>query len=217
MNALWTLSGDSISNMGGGMGGNFGGLAGADAICQTIGAATGHGDRVWRAFLSATNDGAGSPVHAIDRVGAGPWHDANGRLVATGKAGLLSGNRPDGDDQSTSDLPDECGVPLSLLGDAHDIVTGSNQSGQLSNTDPESTCNDWTSSEGSVGGDGSFGGGLVRAGHSFPRSASSGLNWLSDHQLRGCGKGANLLQNGSGEGSCIGCTGGYGALYCFAQ
>jgi hypothetical protein len=25
------------------------------------------------------------------------------------------------------------------------------------------------------------------------------------------------LQNGPGEGACIGCSGGYGALYCFVE
>ena len=218
MNAIWALAGDPISDLNGGMGGDFGGLAGADGICQQIGAATGHGDRTWRAFLSATNNG--SPIHAIERVGAGPWYDANGRLVATGTAGLLSGPRPDGDAQSTSDLPDECGVPISILGDAHDTPTGSNQSGQLSSTNPESTCNDWTSSDPNVGSGGGGFSGLVMCGHTFPRMGGGGLggqHWLSDHPLRGCGKGANLIQNGPGEGQCIGCTGGYGQLYCFAE
>ena len=32
----------------------------------------------------------------------------------------------------------------------------------------------------------------------------------------GCSKGANLIQNGAGVGTCIGCSGGYGGLYCFA-
>ncbi len=221
MSALWTLSGDSIEDLSGGMGGDFGGLAGADSICQTVGAATGHGNKTWRAFLSVTDDGTGSPAHAIDRVGTGPWYDANARLVATGVAGLTSGDRPDGDGQSTSDLPDECGVPTSVLGDAHDTVTGSDASGRLNSMDPTSTCNDWTSSDGNVGGDGTFGGGRVRCGHSFPRSATSGRHWLNTHQLRGCGKGAHLTNSGpgggTGTGSCIGCTGGYGAFYCFAQ
>ncbi len=222
MNALWTLSGDPISDLSGGMGGDFGGLAGADEICQTIGAATGHGDKTWRAFLSVTDDGGGSPVHAIDRIGAGPWHDANGRMVATGLAGLTSDDRPDGDPASTSDLPDECGVPTSVLGDAHDVPTGSDTNGHLFSTDPESTCNDWTSSSSSVG----IGPGpdtRVMCGHSFPRGGGGGgggfggQQWLSDHPLRGCSKGANLLQNGPGEGTCIGCSGGYGAIYCFAE
>ena len=39
---------------------------------------------------------------------------------------------------------------------------------------------------------------------------------MSDHPLRGCSEGANFLQNGPGEGTCIGCSGGYGGIYCFA-
>lgn len=224
MDALWILSNSAPGDLSGGFGGNFGGLEGADDICQRIGAATGHGDKTWRAFLSATDDGNGNPVHAIDRIGEGPWYDANGRLVATSTIGLTIQERPDGDPQTINDLPDECGVPLSVLGDSHDVVTASDENGRLYDPDPESTCNDWTSSDGNVGGDGTIMGGRVMCGHSFPRMGGPGpgggmrgQNAISDHQLRGCGKGANLIQNGPGEGSCIGCTGGYGALYCFAE
>jgi hypothetical protein len=222
MDALWTLAGDPVSDLNGGFGGNFGGIAGADAICQEIGDATGNGHKTWRAFLSATDDGSGSPVNAIERIGEGPWYDANGRLVATGLAGL-AGDRPDGDAQSTDDLPNECGVPLSALGDSHDVPTGSNKQGMLNSTDPNWTCNDWTSSDASVGVSDPVGGGDgVMIGHSFPREGGGGgpggdgANWVSDHATRGCSKGANLIQNGPGEGTCIGCSGGYGAVYCFA-
>ncbi len=220
MDALWVLSGSVPDDLEGGFGGNFGGIAGADGICQTIAEATGHGDKTWRAFLSATDDGNGNPVHAIERIGTGPWRDANGRLVASGINGLLE-ERPDGDPQSTDDLPDECGVPISALGDAHDVVTGSDPLGRLAEADLEATCNDWTSTETSPsnGGPGMGGLGPVMCGHSFPREGGGGRGgqgWASDHGLRGCGKGANLLQNGAGEGTCIGCSGGYGALYCFA-
>lgn len=228
MIALWTLAGDNISNLNGGFGGDFGGIAGADAICQAIGAAVGHGNKTWRAFLSATDDGQGNPVHAIERIGTGPWYDANGRLVASGIAGLQA-TRPDGDALSTDDLPDECGIPLSIIGDSHDIPTGSNALGKLSSTNKDSTCNDWTSSSGTVGSTGGGkAGGTVMCGHSFPREVEGGggpggggpggggKSWVSDHPLRGCGKGANLLQNGPGTGTCIGCAGGYGGLYCFA-
>jgi hypothetical protein len=224
MDALWVLSGSTPGDLRGGFGGDFQGLAGADTICQLIADATGNGNKTWRAFLSATDDGQGNRVHAIDRVGTGPWYDANGRQVASGINGLL-GERPDGDPQSTDDLPDECGVPLSALGDAHDIVTASNRSGQLLDTDPETTCNDWTTSDINIGVTTINGRarGLVQCGHSFPRASggpgggSMGGNWVSDHGLRGCGKGANLIQNGPGTENCIGCSGGYGALYCFAQ
>lgn len=227
LDALWVLSESDPSDLdGGGFGGNFGGLSGADEICQTIGDATGHGERDWRAFLSVTDGGDGNAVHAIERIGAGPWNDANGRLVATGIDGLLEGLRPDGDEASTSDLPDECGVPLSSVRgmpdtDAHDVVTGSDQMGRLNSTELESTCNDWTSDDGAVGsseGGGSGGPLSVMCGHSFPRrpGVERGAHWISDHAVRGCGRGANLTQNGPGEGTCIGCSGGYGAIYCFA-
>ncbi len=40
---------------------------------------------------------------------------------------------------------------------------------------------------------------------------------MSDHAVPGCDRGVNLVQSGGGEGtSCIGCAGGYGAIYCFA-
>ncbi|MEZ4471163.1 MAG: hypothetical protein R3F60_10260 [bacterium] len=199
-----------------GFGGNFGGLDGADGICQALAESVGQGGKTWRAFLSATQGPDGQPVHAIERIGNGPWHDANGRLVAENIEGLLSGDRPAGDAASVADLPDEHGVPLSTLGDAHDVVTGSNAQGRLFANNPGSTCMDWTSADGAVGRNG------LMCGHSFPRMGAGGrpgrggANWLSDHPLRGCSPGVNLIQNGPGTGDCIGCSGGYGALYCFA-
>ncbi|MCP4868540.1 MAG: hypothetical protein GY898_07455 [Proteobacteria bacterium] len=173
MAGLWALSGDDVSDMDGGFGGNFGGIEGADEICAALGAATGHGDRDRRAFLSATDDGGGAQVHAIERIGEGPWYDANGRLVATGIDGLLADSRPDGDAQTVDDLPDECGVPISALGAAHDVITGSNSQGRLDSTSLATTCNDWTADSGAVGSVGGSGGntGVVQCGHSFPREA----------------------------------------------
>ncbi len=42
-----------ITSSGPGNGADLGGLAGADAHCQTLAAAVGSGDRTWRAYLSA--------------------------------------------------------------------------------------------------------------------------------------------------------------------
>ena len=193
-----------------GFGGNLGGLAGADKICQDIATKEGFGAKTWRAFLSATKGGAnGGAVHAIERIGQGPWYDRKGRLVAMNTQGLL-GNRPAGDMAIINDLPNERGEAQKPFGDNHDVVTGSNRMGRLANNDPLSTCQDWTSSD-PAGTEMK-----VMCGHSWPRSASSGLSWMSDHPLRGCAAGVNLMQNGPGTGNCIGCSGGYGALYCFA-
>ncbi len=213
-----------------GFGGNFGGLEGADNICQTIAEGVGVGGKTWRAFLSVVRGPDGQPVHAIERIGGGPWYDANERLVAENIEGLLN-ERPDGDQQTINDLPDEYGVPITALGDAHDVVTASNKQGRLNSMDPGSTCNDWTSDSGEVGND------LIMCGHSFPRMARGGGrpgggrpgggrpggggrgggHWLSDHSLRGCAPGVEVRQTGGGQGlDFIGASGGYGGLYCFA-
>ncbi|MEZ4435219.1 MAG: hypothetical protein R3F65_22665 [bacterium] len=204
LQAMRTLSGSQD-----GFGGDLGGLEGADAICQIIAGGVGMGHKQWRAFLSATRGPDGQPVHAIERIGQGPWYDANGRLVSQNIQGLLQA-RPAGDPQTVNDLPDEFGVPLSTLGDSHDIMTGSNRQGRLNNNALASTCNDWTSANGNIGGN------QLMAGHSWPRSPRNGTQWISDHTLRGCAPGVNLIQNGGGVGNCVGCSGGYGAIYCFA-
>ena len=197
-----------------GFGGDLGGITGADGICQTIAQEVGQGAKTWRAFLSATAGPDGQPVHAIDRIGDGPWYDANGRLVASSKSGLL-GDRPDGDPRTIDDLPDEHGMPGTVLGDSHDILTGSNKQGRLNSTDPQSTCNDWTSSSEAVGD-------RVMCGHSWPRrgpgsGAQRGGNWVSDHPVPGCGAGVNLEFTRPGTGPrTVGQGGGWGGIYCFA-
>src|SRR5688572_31781789 len=54
-----------------GDGGNLGGLAGADAHCQTLAQAAGAGGRTWHAYVSATAAAGQPPVNARDRIGAG--------------------------------------------------------------------------------------------------------------------------------------------------
>jgi hypothetical protein len=87
------------------------------------------------------------------------------------------------------------------------VLTGSNSEGELESTDPDHTCNDWTSAE-VLGRKGPM------CGHSWP--AGSGRNWITAHNVRGCTPGVNLIQDGAGSGNCVGCSGGYGAIYCFA-
>jgi hypothetical protein len=143
------------------------GLSGADKICTEIAehAVPGSGAKGWRAFLSVTKGPNGQPVHAIDRIGEGPWYDRLGRLVAMNKANLAM-SRPLGADPAIiNDLPNEDGVPNhapdGMQVDNHDILTGTGPTGQLFNSDWRYTCHDWTSS---IGGDGT-----PRVGHSWPR------------------------------------------------
>ena len=148
------------------------GLTGADEICRQIAETSmpGSGAKGWRAFLSVTKGPDGQPVHAIDRVGEGPWYDRLGRLVAKNKADLVQ-TRPKGDPLIVNDLPNEDGVPNHAPDgqkvDNHDILTGSDAKGRLYSTDWSATCHDWTSKVGSDG--------QPRVGHSWPRRFGPGF------------------------------------------
>jgi hypothetical protein len=190
-----------------GFGGNLGGLAGADKICQDVAASVGAGHKTWRAFLSATKGGeGGGPVHAIDRIGNGPWYDRAGRLIAMDRMNLIK-QRPGGAPQAIADLANERGEPQRPFGDNHDTLTGSNKMGMLSSTDPGSTCQDWTSAAATAGRG-------IMIGHSWSRAGSQ--NWISEHTVPGCAAGVNLRDNTVNPGNCVGCNGGYGGIYCFA-
>jgi hypothetical protein len=211
--ALTRLSG-SANGFGGDLRyGTADGLTGADKICTEIAESVMVGSSVkgWRAFLSVTAGPAGTPVNAIDRVGPGPWYDRLGRVVALTKAALAN-VRPQGADAAIiNDLPNETGTPNHVASgtavDNHDTLTGSNAQGQIGSTTRANTCNDWTSAVGSTG--------QPQIGHSWPRTATSAMNWIADHNAPGCAAGVNTgSQNGSG--SCVGCSGGYGGFYCFA-
>lgn len=164
----------------------------------------------WRAFLSTV----AGPVNAKDRIGAGPWYDRTGRLVAANLADLL-GARPTGADPViVNDLPNEDGVPnhqpvaASPAVDNHDVLTGSTVAGLLDAASMGNTCNDWTSKVGSTG--------KPRVGHSWVAAASS--SWMSAHLTGGCAPGVRLVEMGGPQAGdvSVGAGGGYGAIYCFA-
>jgi hypothetical protein len=148
------------------------GLSGADEICRQIAEASlpGSGVKGWRAFLSVTKGPDGQPIHAVDRVGEGPWYDRRGRLIALTKADLID-VRPKGAEPLIAyDLPNEDGVPNhapdGVLVDNHDTLTGSDRNGRLYSMDWGYTCHDWTSAVGSDG--------KPRVGHSWTRVGGVG-------------------------------------------
>jgi hypothetical protein len=88
-----------VTSVGGGDGGNLGGLLGADNHCQTLAAAAGAGERTWHAYLSAHSEPSGNATAGTDaiaraaaggtqaafaryRIGEGPWFNARGEQVA---------------------------------------------------------------------------------------------------------------------------------------
>lgn len=224
LRALQALSG-SANGFGGdlrfGETGANAGLRGADKICTQIAerSMAGSGRKVWHAFLSATNDGAGNRVNAIDRIGNGPWYDRLGRLFANNRAELLNTRPTNADPAIRNDFPNEDGVPNHApdVGggqvDNHDMLTGSNSTGQLYSM--TATCLDWTSALGNTATEG-----RPRVGHSWPRgSTGPSAHWMSSLDEAGCRAGVNLIEMGPPIPSnpTVGSGGGYGGFYCFAM
>lgn len=166
----------------GDLGGNLGGLAGADAICQKLAAAVGQGGCTWHAYLSTADE------DARDRIGPGPWVNANGDEIAADVATLHTEGLSNGNPQH---VLDENGVEVP--GSEHDILTGSQEDGTYM---ADSTCADWTSD---AQGD------QARVGHSdIPGNPMFSPSWNSAHDTPGC-RPQDLDQ-----------TGGAGRIYCFA-
>src|SRR5687767_12624691 len=66
-------------------GGNYQGLAGADARCACLAFAMGAGSKTWRAYLSVS---LAEKINARDRIGAGPWFNFKGQMIAPNIEGL---------------------------------------------------------------------------------------------------------------------------------
>jgi len=183
-----------ITSVGSGDGANLGGLAGADAHCATLAAAAGSRGKTWRAYLSA-HETANSPrVNARERIGFGPWYNANGVEVASTLNNLHSEYMQLGKENSLT----ENGDMVNGRGDSpneHDILTGSSLSGRLIDDGANHTCNNWTSN----------GAGSAQVGH-FDRTGGGAnpTSWNSAHGSRGCS-----------QEDLVG-TGGAGYYYCFA-
>ena len=187
-----------ITSVSKGDGGNLGGLEGADAHCQSLAAAVGAGNRMWRAYLSAQAAGGRPAVHARDRIGNGPWYNSNGALIARNVADLHGDLHRDRNQINKANALDEKKQPVKGAGDSpnqHDILTGSDSHGRaLLGTAANTTCNNWTSN----------GAGSAMVGH-HDRTGGGNTSWNAVHMSRGCSQ-ADLVA-----------TGGAGLLYCFAM
>jgi hypothetical protein len=173
-------------------GGNLGGLAGADATCQTLARAVGS-TKTWRAYLSTTT------VDAKSRIGNGPWFNSKGVQIATNVADLHSANNKISGDTA---LTEKGTKPVYLSGNppaapagqqlAHDIMTGTKEDG----TKDADTCKDWTVADASA---------KAMLGHADRLGRNPGVNsWNAIHASQGCGM-AQLTPTGS-----------TGLFYCFA-
>src|SRR5205807_4047321 len=71
-----------VTSVGKGDGANYGGLAGADAYCQSMAAAAGRGGSTWHAYLSQQAKNGMPAINARDRIGNGPWYNQKGQMIA---------------------------------------------------------------------------------------------------------------------------------------
>ncbi len=185
-----------ITSVGSGKGADLGGLTGADKHCQSLAAAAGAGKRTWRAYLSTSAADGKPAVNARDRIGKGPWHNAEGRLIARNVAELHGNNNVNRTFALT-----EKGTKVNGRAESpnmHDILTGSQPDGTALAGDPaKTTCGNWTRS----------GEGAAMVGHHDRwglRDDAASVSWNSSHSSRGCS-----LDN-------LRASGGAGLLYCFA-
>ncbi|MBN1607711.1 MAG: hypothetical protein JW940_13830 [Polyangiaceae bacterium] len=212
-----------------GFGGDLGGLAGADAICQKLAefSTPCASKRQWRAFLSTV----AGPVHAKDRIGMGPWYDRVGRIVALTLTDLINTRPVGADPEIANDLPNEFGIPNhdpdgTGAVDNHDFLTGTAEDGTLYSTDAGFTCEDWTSAAeagsphcGHTWPTGGGGGG--RAGGGGPGGGGGMDSWISALTEAGCAPAdtaTSLIESGGPKPNIktVGSGGGYGGFYCFA-
>jgi hypothetical protein len=186
-----------ITSAGPGKGGDLGGLAGADAHCQSLAQAVGAGNKTWRAYLSSNQALQGGAVNARDRIGNGPWKNAKGEVIATSVADLHSSNNKIG----KATAYNEKGELVKVRGDTpnmHDILTGSDMEGKAFPGNLNLTCNNWSSS--------TFGSAMLghvdREGN--PPQTQFSQSWNAAHMSRSCSQ-PDLVA-----------TGGNGLFYCFA-
>jgi hypothetical protein len=181
-----------MTSIGSGDGANLGGIAGADTHCQALASAAGAGDKSWAAYLSTSGDGG---ENARDRIGSGPWYNANGVMIASNVDDLHSDNVQTSKVNSVS----ENGDVINGRGDEpnmHDVMTGSMLDGTASEADGDTTCGNWTSN--------SEDGSALVGHHDREGGGDNPTSWNSAHPSRGCGQ-ENLQA-----------TGGNGYYYCFA-
>ena len=187
-----------VTSVGPGNGANLGGLSGADAHCQMLATKAGRGNAKWVAYLSTQGPNA---VNARDRIGSGPWFNAQGRQVA-GNVAELHGDTLEaarlGNRINKNTALDQAGNPVRGVGDQpnqHDVLTGSMPDGRAFTDGMDHTCSNWTS--------GADGMGSAQVGH-HDRIGGPNASWNSVHSSRGCS-----------QGNLVG-TGGAGLLYCFS-
>jgi hypothetical protein len=189
-----------VTSAGLGKGADLGGLDGADRQCQALAQAAGAGGKTWRAYLSTQAVDGATAVNARDRIGAGPWQNFKGEVVAKSVDDLHS----DDNKLNTGTALTERGTMVAGRGftpNYHDILTGSQADGRAFPPAEDRTCRNWTSSTT----------GVAMVGHHDRqglRDDAPSKSWNSSHPSRG--------PDGGCSQNDLRSTGGNGLFYCFA-
>jgi hypothetical protein len=136
-------------------------------------------------------------VNARGRIGAGPWYNAKGVMIAGNVADLHGDNQRDRNNIQKANMLDEKGQPIKGFGEMpnqHDILTGSDSDGRAFPAGLDTTCNNWTADNDMA---------HAMLGHA-DRMGGGNISWNSVHMSQGCSKEKLIM------------TGGAGHLYCFA-
>ena len=189
-----------VTSVGPGHGADLGSLEGADRYCQQLAARAGAGNKIWRAYLSTQASDGKAAVNARDRIGAGPWQNFKGEVVAQNVDDLHSDHNKLTMETSLT----ENGRKIPGVGFAptrHDALTGSQADGRAFPAGEDRTCKNWTSStQGSA-----MLGHIDRLGL---RDDPPSHSWNSAHPSRG--------PDGGCSQNDLRSTGGDGLFYCFA-
>ena len=189
-----------VTSTGLGNGGNLGGIKGADAHCQALAQSAGADDKTWRAYLSVTDLNGKGAINARDRIGRGPWHNANGVRIAVDVDDLHS----DSANITADTAITEKGQKLPTEPNQHDILTGSTRDGRAWNFNllddlnlerGAMTCSNYTSDAEDQ---------FVMLGHHDRAGTAPISPWNAAHPSTGC------------NNERLASTGSAGLLYCFA-
>jgi hypothetical protein len=185
-----------ITSTGGPKGADYGGIAGADSHCQALATKAGAGGKTWRAYLSVQAVDGATAVNARDRIGKGPWVNAEGTQIASSVDDLHSANNKINTETGLAENGRRIPSRLFVV-NQHDILTGSDEHGRALPPDKDMTCGNWTKS----------GEGAAMVGHHDRmglRDDAASKSWNASHPSRGCS--TDMLK----------ASGGAGLLYCFA-
>lgn len=214
-----------VTSVGMGKGADLGGLAGADAHCQTLASAVGAGNHTWHAYMSTQAKNGQPAVNARDRIGQGPWYNAKGQMIAhdlaelhgdtielarlgnnvnkltalTEKGEIVPGlnDNPDPKDRTWAYASTH---PNS---NRHEMLTGSQTDGRAYTDSADHTCGNWTIGTEEKTHVVNAGGPAAQIGLSDRNGGGNG-SWNSSHSTEGCSQDALAISHG------------VGLFYCFA-